>query len=448
MSSFKKLSGLLKECELSSELKKCTQTILEDPKVSKELHHALSKFLKEHEIPFDLQLKLDNFHKFQSAPLAGRKRQDKSLRPVSAQGHVDSVKRYLGWLYRYKQVPLHQLDLSTLVASSGLADTGQRDETAIEKVLDFNEEFFTWLQNERKVCPNTELKFVEALVAVAKYLYHKESKRQSRRNITSDTGSGKRVSYRDIPIIEELRQWECEVMDRVKSSPPTSDISKKWVDWPVFKACVERLLQECAPAHYKKRRSKTAVAQSYQICLIFSLLAAFPDRVRTVVELEVGRTLFKRDGHWVIEHTAADFKTGDSFCKNGELRIVPLPEELTALIDEWLDQHRAALNPQHSYVFTQKNGKPLTSITAYNYFRKTAYRLTGQALNPHLVRTIIITHLKLMGSPDETLRALADLMAHSMKSQQTIYDKRTSKQRVAPALKALQEQPVGVLPLR
>ena len=50
-----------------------------------------------------------------------------------------------------------------------------------------------------------------------------------------------------------------------------------------------------------------------------------------------------------------------------------------------------------------------------------------------------------MGSPDETLRALADLMAHSMKSQQTIYDKRTSKQRVAPALKALQEQPVGVL---
>lgn len=68
------------------------------------------------------------------------------------------------------------------------------------------------LREIREASPNTELKCVESLVAVAKFLYHKESKYQSREQVVS-----KRVGYRDIPIIEELRRLECEIMARVNT---------------------------------------------------------------------------------------------------------------------------------------------------------------------------------------------------------------------------------------
>ncbi|RCJ40572.1 hypothetical protein A6770_37945 [Nostoc minutum NIES-26] len=236
-------------------------------------------------------------------------------------------------------------------------------------------------------------------------------------------------------------------MARVNTAPSRSDESKKWIDWPVFKACIQRLISECAPRDKKgKKRSIRTLAQSHQIALICLLLSAFPDRSRTIRELEVGRTLVNRDGKWFVEHTAEDFKTGNSFCKNGQKRVVELPETLYPLLEEWLSKWRLVFQPNHPYVFTQLNGKPLTDGSLYQYFRKRMYRLTGQAFTPHMVRESVITHLKLTGATDQVLAALAELMAHSQKMQHQIYDRRTPEQRVAPALEALQLLPTGNLP--
>ncbi|MBC1235731.1 site-specific integrase [Nostoc sp. 2RC] len=398
--------------------------------------------LKSHEISADLQQELNNFLNFQTTLVGSRKRQDAPLRTRSAMAHVNNSKRFLGWVHLYKGVPLEELTLKLLVIASGLTRDGHRDEDAIDEVIDLIDEHLQWLRDTREASPNTELKCVESLVAVAKFLYHKESKYQSREQVAS-----KRVGYRDIPIIEELRRLECEIMARVNTAPPRSDESKKWVDWPTFKACIERLISECAPRDKKgKKRSIRTLAQSHQIALICMLLSAFPDRSRTIRELEVGRSLINRDGKWFVEHTAEDFKTGNSFCKNGQKRVVELPESLYLLLEEWLSKWRSVFNPNHPYVFTQLNGKPLTDGSLYQYFRKRIYRLTGQAFTPHMVRDSIVTYLKLSGTSDRVLAALAELMAHSQKMQHQIYDRRTPEQKVAPALSALQSLPTGNLP--
>ncbi|OUL23036.1 hypothetical protein BV378_24475 [Nostoc sp. RF31YmG] len=398
--------------------------------------------LKPAEISTQLQQELDSFLNFQITLVGSRKRQDAALRPRSAMAHVNNSKRMLGWLHRFKGVPVEQLCLKQLVTGSGLKSDGQRDEDVIDSVIDLIDEHLQWLREVREASPNTELKCVESLVAVAKFLYHKESKSQSREQVAS-----KRVGYRDIPIIEELRRLECEIMARVNTTPQRADESKKWVPWPMFKACIQRLIAECAQRDKKgKQRSQRAIAQSHQIALICLLLSAFPDRSRTIRELEVGRTLVNRDGKWFVEHTAEDFKTGSSFCKNGQKRVVELPFALYPLLEEWLSKWRSVFQPNHSYVFTQVNGKPLTDGSLYQYFRKRIYRLTGQAFTPHMVRDSIVTHLKLLGTSDQVLAALAELMAHSQKMQHKIYDRRTPEERVAPALKALQSLTTGSLP--
>lgn len=416
--------------------------LMDSQSVSLSTKKVVRDFLASHEISPKLRDELSRFETFQTSITGSRKRQDKALRQRSAEGHVLSARRQLGALHRLHGIPLDQLELRLLVPHSGLTDAGQRDEDAVDDVVDRLTEHLEWLRQERDTSPNNELKTVEARVAVAKFLYHRLSARQPRQERV-----GKRVGYRDIPVIEAFRELECEIMERINTAPRRSDESKQWIDWSVFKACVEQLYQECAPRDKKyKRRSDTAIAQSYQVFLIFALLAAFPDRQRTIRELEVGRTLIRMDGYYQIVHSAEDFKTGEAFCKKGGKRIVPLPEELTPLLDEWLNQWRRVFSPQHSFVFTQKNGKPLTASSLYSYFRKRAFRLTGKAFTPHLVRDAIVTHLHLTQAPDAVLDALAQLMAHSRKIQQKIYDRRTSEEKIAPALEALKNTSIGDLP--
>ncbi len=88
----------------------------------------------------------------------------------------------------------------------------------------------------------------------------------------------------------------------------------------------------------------------------------------------------------------------------------------------------------------------MTSHSLLSLFRNAAYRLTGKACNPHLVRDMIVTYMKRTGASSEILESLAQLMAHSLKMQQTVYDRRTSQEKVEPALSALASLQPGSLP--
>ena len=59
---------------------------------------------------------------------------------------------------------------------------------------------------------------------------------------------------------------------------------------------------------------------SQELCKI---LAGGADRQRTLRELEVGRTLFKEGGRWVIKHQAGDYKTGRAYGQRPPMIIAP-----------------------------------------------------------------------------------------------------------------------------
>lgn len=60
------------------------------------------------------------------------------------------------------------------------------------------------------------------------------------------------------------------------------------------------------------------------------------DRQRTLRELEVGRTLFKEEGRWVIKHQAGDYKTGRAYGQRPPMVIAPhvYPEVRFVFISE------------------------------------------------------------------------------------------------------------------
>jgi integrase len=412
----------------------------------------LARLAEIDSLPLNEQLK--QFHKFMT-DVDVRQRQGGHLRDVTANNYLQEVRNMLGGKHRYGSptVPLEQLSLTRLVSSSGLTFDNLPDEDALNDVMDDVYDYLSWRRNERDIVPGSELQAVKALIRVAAYLYHPLSKNKRRSGRSTQN-----VGYRDIPIIEELRELQSEIVERNKNAPKVADEEKKWIEWPEFLAMVEQLKTECNPiGQNNRRRSDSAIAASIQRYLIAAFLSAILDRQRTFRELEEGRTLFQRNGIWRIEHGPDDFKTGSTYCKKGEKRIIPIPNWFYPELEAWLHGYedqagvwhgyidengnrlgwRAVFKPNHSCVFTQKCGNKMTSESLNDLFRHAAYRITGQACHPHLVRDMIVTYLKRSGASSDVLEALAKLMAHSLQMQQNIYDRRTPEEKIQPAIKAL-----------
>ena len=64
-------------------------------------------------------------------------------------------------------------------------------------------------------------------------------------------------------------------------------------------------------------------------------------------------------------------------------------------LEAFIETHRAALNPKHDYLFTSRfGGEPLTDAGLHRIVTTATFRHTGKRTNPHLIRDMIITHLR------------------------------------------------------
>ncbi len=201
------------------------------------------------------------------------------------------------------------------------------------------------------------------------------------------------------------------------------------------------------------------IANTYQRYLILSFFACIPDRQRTFRELELGKNFFRvenTDGecNWIIKHTADDYKTGSTY---GERPPLPLTAALTIDIDNFIERWRPYLlrpptpddtestkhrpPPPSSFFFLQpRTGKPLTANSVYQIVSRCCYKYKRKKTNPHLLRDMIVTHVRQNSDASEKeLEALALFMGHSIQMQRDSYDRRTLDQKVSPAIKLMRD---------
>lgn len=415
--------------------------------------HKPSYGLTDAEITPELGQELAEFYRFMTegdvkAPAV------KPITAVTAKNYLIQARQFLGWTHRHRTpvVPLAELRLNELFSQSGL----RAEEAFREKVIRLQianvEDYLRWLRLEREVAPSYELQVVKALIWTVKFLEsvstHQVLKRCSRRQ----------TSKWEEATLKELRSLMSDIQARSKTVQRVADEASKWIDWPEFLNCVKQLKAECTPTSKSNQlRSKSASATSIQRYLIFAFFSAIPVRPRTVRELELGRTLVKRDELWYLELGPEDFKMGEPYSKLGEKRVIPIPQWYYPELEAWLfgyeDEEgvwqgyvddlgksggwRQVFEPMHNFVFFQKNGKPFTSETFCGLFKQVAYRLTGKACNPQLIRDMAIAHMINSGASVEVMESLADLMGHSPQMQQKIYSRHALPQHSTLALDAL-----------
>jgi hypothetical protein len=409
------------------------------------------------------------------------KSQEPVIRLATAEVYVRHCRLFLGWYISQKYDKSKNSDRLDDLSVYEIFPNKQRESAQV--IFDF----VKWLRAERQISVSYEANLLRGLTKFCKYRFAKES--------IADPSYGEK-SFEDIPMIKELRKLHRDANKKQKLAPRVSDEKKKWITWEEFLQVVQTVKEELENEIEKfnnmsaaaavagnsvtsnrttnitrnkskaanalklsrqvqasvEERQKKNIATLFQRYLLLAFYTCIPDRQRTFRELEIGRTFIRQDEsntviqaqndgssqrvNWIIKHGVDDYKTGKSY---GERPPLMLSHALTPAIDTFITHWRPLLKPTSLRLFVQpKTGNPLTRDSVYDMVSRNCFRITGKKTNPHLLRDIIVTHVRNTAASERELEALALYMGHSIAMQRSSYDRRTLAQKVSPAVSLLE----------
>jgi hypothetical protein len=368
--------------------------------------------------------------------------QESPIRKATATVYIRHAKLFLGWYINHNGLEQGQ---ALITVNEIFPD---KNATSAQPIIDF----ILWLRRTRQISDSYEANMLRGLTKLLKYRYRHES--------TADPSYGEK-SFGDIPVVRELRKLHRDANRRQIHSTRSSEEERKWLDWDEYLdvvrllkedlekeiQCYEEKASSCIkrsnkgdsdrPGAAKFTPLQRKVATKFQAYLILSFFSCVPDRQRTFRELEIDRS-FLRDSKincWTIKHGPDDYKTGKTY---GDRPPLVLAQELTPAIDDFLERWRPCLQPIGNHFFVQpRTGKAFTQDTVYSLVARSCFKHTGKKTNPHLLRDMIVTHVRGSDASEKELEALALYMGHSIAMQRNSYDRRTTEQKVAPAVELL-----------
>jgi len=359
--------------------------------------------------------------------------QEDPIRAATAEVYMRHARQFLGWYVTQEKRPVSP--------SESKPEAPPNENLSLQDIIPNKEkesandiiDFVLWLRS-RDVSVSYEANILRGLTKLLKFRFSRESQADS-----SDGGN----TFADIPLIKEIRKLHRDANKRQKLAPRSSNEQKKWLSWPEYLEVIKELKQELLDLmeNYFQLESnvgKVKVAEAYQCYLILSLFASIPDRQRTMRELAIGATLVKSEetDRWTVRHGPDDYKTGKSY---GERPTIQLRDDLSLAIDDYIDNWRSALEPTTNFLFVQsRTGKPLTGDGIFQRVSRSCFKYGGKRTNPHLLRDMIVTHVRESDASEKELEALALYMGHSLNMQRTSYDRRTLTSKIAPAVELMQ----------
>lgn len=303
----------------------------------------------------------------------------------------------------------------------------------------------------------TKLKYIGSVITLAKYLY---------KDITDEDEAD---NYEDITLLRRLCLFRKKLPQREKT------IKNLPFTWQEILQ-VREALRVNADTHYtywydKKRgrtkrtkRPKDAIASDLMKFLMLCFLTIIPpDRIRTVAELSIGRTLKhglkidegfisydklkdKSVAKYYIHLKPEDYKTGKT---HGEFwGILPNPvfkNNLTFYdyLDKWIYKGWRELllkHLDHDYIFVSKQKSiPICKMKTRinNIFCKLFMSKTGIPLYPHTLRHIFCTYIDQIDISPKERESIAFWMHHTPGMAKKAYTMTKLKQKLAPGLELM-----------
>jgi hypothetical protein len=299
------------------------------------------------------------------------------------------------------------------------------DESGDELSIQCFWNFCAYLRAERGIAKSYEANLWRGLGKLLKYRHHQRKYKNDEK---------------ELPCLALVRKWHRLAQQAAQKAPRQSNEEMKWLSWPQYLSVVQqcRAEYESLLEMYRQQQQQNGddniarstssavdrrkIAMALQRYLVLAIFATVPDRQRTIRELEVGSTLCKVNSIWCIRHTSEKYKTGKTYGERPLLQLGPVTADIDAFWEHWRpalfttnkddnDQAPSSSPLPHNFLFVQvRTGRPLTQDSVYQMVGRTCYQYTGQRTNPHLLRDMIVTHVRQSSQASEKeLEALGTL---------------------------------------
>ncbi|MEP0855512.1 hypothetical protein [Trichocoleus sp. DQ-U1] len=405
---------------------------------------------------------------------------------TTIQSQVCQFLQILNWMKSTK--PLSELKLTSIIPSVRLPQSilisefrnqenignalwiakGEAEELVqqVKKQIEWTLELY--FRKGTQAGANSKVNTTKALVNLCKWLYHDQTEDFARER-----------GYRDIPFIAVIRQMG---NDLTKEHNDSGDYAKyrrekkeKMIPWELLlKAShlafvkleqdYKYMLGKKANGELRVRktyRGDSAIIRDFQNALILAIATAVPpNRSKVYYQMELGDNLVKgayiasgvfrniddlsaeeaKNAAWWFRLAPGDGKRNTIKREGWE---VPIPNlrfitgrTLYEYLEEWINNWRPLLKPKHNFLYTTENGngRPIDSSNYGQRFFRTVRRLVGKGVNPHLTRSMIITHSYEVGMTDAQRRSLAGCQQHLLSTQENTYNEIEQLKALQPAL--------------
>jgi hypothetical protein len=427
------------------------------------------KATKGEQIPQNLQQELNSFYEFRINPPT--EAHISSVKAETAKNDLKNIDLFFGWLHHHQMVPIDQLSLRKFIpvwVGSAYENVEQGDRLVPEPLGDI-QEYIDWLQapndtednfkNRGERSCHTIINVLQTSIAVTKFLHH-----QQNLNLL-------KIKYEDLPEVQALRQEIRKIHRSVRDKPSVTHTLKQIPDWVEFLRLVEALRLECEPSfliknlyneEHSKHSSRTlsAIALSLQRFLMVAFYAYLPLRSRVTYRYlnfftstdpeEVMDYLILNEGYLFLYDNIWWIKLFGPFYGSDRRRKPPILKvpnltysDKTSFYDylsAWLIHYpdstegveigglRACFAPQHSFVFTKKNGEFYEKPTDFtNVIRNASCRIIGKPVTPNAIRHMFTSYMQSQVYSEALIASLSDSIGYKNDDLRKIYSEQPSE---------------------
>jgi hypothetical protein len=353
-------------------------------------------------VPISFQNELAAYRTWTTSPYTPKRPTSLKRREITHNNAEGTIKRFAGYLVKFKGFRAEEITLACLTVPQNLADY---IEWYVENVGG------RYTGGVGKICSDVK--------CLAKYL-----------RITAATGDVKR----------DIEERILEIKEFTATLPPAEKVVDKTTRWVSLKA-LDAIGVAYDPANFAKRdmnkqqsyrfkaffreleqgilpegREFRIIAMQACVAIMLRLIVRIPLRQRNLREMEwnpvrpeLGRHLYKCDGQWHLRFRGVDMKIGRKGGKENMVDYV-FPPELSVdldryvkwwrplLVDSTTNTHCAPERPtemprivDQEYFFLNSYGKPLSSGTLRNSICNVTYKYVKVAMSPHIGRSVWAT---------------------------------------------------------
>jgi hypothetical protein len=363
--------------------------------------HLVSKYTLD-PVPSSFQDELDAYRIWTTSPYTPKRPLSLKRRPVTQDTAELIIKRFAGFLVKFKGFRAEEITLSCLTAPQNLAD------------------YIGWyVENHGGRYTDTVGLICSKAACLAKYLQitvaTSDVKRDMEEQITG-IKEFKATLPATVKVVDKTTRWiSLKELDAIGVAYDPANFAKRNVSMRCFNQFA-KVLRESEQGVFPNGAEFSKVALQAGESLMLRLIVRIPLRQRNLREMEwnpvrpeLGRNLYKCDGQWRIRFKGVQLKIGH---KGGKENVVnyTFPPDLSADLDRYMKLWRPILvdsttnihcapevpgeRPKivdQEYFFLNSLGAPFTSDRIRDLISNLTYKYVKIAMSPHIIRSVWAT---------------------------------------------------------